>query len=164
MRPGRPVLIGLPAEGDETGLVGYRTVERDPVDLVVRRLAADLGHDDLHLERLELVGEDGPERLRVPVGQAARGHVLPVVLVAGYVRVSHAGLPQDLVLVVAADGGEAVLERLVGWAEPGGQAADSLPAADPEPVREAEALARLPVLATMQVGARCPQRLRTRKG
>lgn len=56
-------------------------------------------------------------------------------------------------LPIQADGGEAVLERLVGWTESGGQA-DSLPAADPEPVREAEALARLPVLATMQVGAR----------
>jgi hypothetical protein len=57
-------------------------------------------------------------------------------------------------LPIQADSGEAILERLIGWTEADGQAPDSLPAGDPEPVREAEALAQLPVLAAMQVGAR----------
>jgi hypothetical protein len=57
-------------------------------------------------------------------------------------------------LPVQADGGELVLDRLVGWSEHGDRAADSLPAADPEAVREADALRQLPVLAATVVGAR----------
>jgi hypothetical protein len=57
-------------------------------------------------------------------------------------------------LPIQADGGELVLDRLVGWAEPGEQPADRLPVADPEPLREAEVLAQLPVLAATVVGAR----------
>jgi hypothetical protein len=55
-------------------------------------------------------------------------------------------------LPIQADSGELLLERLIGWsdsAEP-----DSLPAGDPEPIPEAEALKRLPVLSAMVVGAR----------
>ena len=100
-------LVGLAAEGHEAGLVGHRAVERDPVDLVVRGLGAHLGDHDLHLERLRALGEDGAERLRVPVGDAARRHVVPVELVAGDVGVGDPGLAQVLVLVVPAHRGEA---------------------------------------------------------
>src|SRR5262249_46057029 len=57
-------------------------------------------------------------------------------------------------LPIQADGGELGLARLVGWDEPGDAPPDRLPAADPEPLREAEALARLPVLSASVVGAR----------
>jgi hypothetical protein len=57
-------------------------------------------------------------------------------------------------LPIQADGGELVLDRLVGWTESSPSAPAQLPAADPEPVREAEVLARLPVLSAMVVGAR----------
>ena len=100
-------LVGLAAEGHEAGLVGYRSVERDPVDLVVRGRRGHLGHHDLHLEGLRALGEDRAERLRVPVGDAARRHIVPVELVAGDVGVGDPGLTQVLVLVVAADRGEA---------------------------------------------------------
>jgi hypothetical protein len=56
-------------------------------------------------------------------------------------------------LPIQADGGEAVLDRLVGWRDPG-QRADSLPPADPEPLPEKDVLAQLPVLGAMVVGAR----------
>ena len=100
-------LVRLAAEGHEAGLVGYRSVEGDPVDLVVRGPGAHLGHHDLHLEGLRALGEDRAEGLRVPVGDAARRHVVPVELVAGDVGVGDPGLTQVLVLVVAADRGEA---------------------------------------------------------
>ncbi len=99
-------LIGLAAEGHEAGLVGDRPVEGDPVDLVGLGLRADLGHHDLDLERLHALGEDRAEVLRVVVGDAARGHVAPVELVPGDVRVGDPGLAQVLVLVVPAHGGE----------------------------------------------------------
>jgi hypothetical protein len=57
-------------------------------------------------------------------------------------------------LPIQADGGEAVLNRMVAWTDPAAQTPDSLPPADPEPVREAEAFAQLPVLGAMVVGAR----------
>jgi hypothetical protein len=57
-------------------------------------------------------------------------------------------------LPIQADGGEAVLNRLIGWTDATNTAADSLPPADPDPVRETEVFARLPVLAAMVVGAR----------
>src|SRR5262249_42823586 len=57
-------------------------------------------------------------------------------------------------LPIQADSGELILERLVGWSESTDQAPNSLPAADPEPVAEAEALRQLPVLSAMVVGAR----------
>ena len=100
-------LVGLAAEGDEARLIGHRAVPGDAVDLVAVRLGADLGDDDLHLIRLaRRLAEVGAERLGVPVGQAARGHVAAVELVAGHVRVGDAGLAQHLVLVVPADRGE----------------------------------------------------------
>jgi hypothetical protein len=99
-------LVRLAAEGHEAWLVGDRPVERDPVDLVAAGLLAYLGDHDLHLEWLVALGEDGPQRLRVPVGDAARGHVVPGELVAGDIRVGDAGLAQVLVFVVPADGGK----------------------------------------------------------
>src|SRR5262249_3660993 len=79
-------------------------------------------------------------------------------------------------LPIRADGGELVLDRIVGWSEPADRPVDSsvggvpppnpwsvggvpppnpwLPAADPEPLREAAALAQLPVVAATGVGAR----------
>jgi hypothetical protein len=57
-------------------------------------------------------------------------------------------------LPIQADGGEVVLERIVGWSEPGDPSGDSLPLADPEPVHEADVLPQLPVLAATVVGAR----------
>jgi hypothetical protein len=57
-------------------------------------------------------------------------------------------------LPIQADGGEAVLDRLIGWRDPDGEQPDSLPPADPEPPPEKEVLTRLSVLGAMVVGAR----------
>jgi hypothetical protein len=57
-------------------------------------------------------------------------------------------------LPIQADGGEAMLERLIGWRDPEAQTPDSLPPADPEPIPEKEALTQLPVLGAAVVGAR----------
>jgi hypothetical protein len=57
-------------------------------------------------------------------------------------------------LPIQADGGEAVLDRLIGWRDPGSEAPDSLPPADPEPLPEKEVFAQLPVLGAAVVGAR----------
>lgn len=70
---------------------------------------------------------------------------------------------RDSILVVAnrfdqlpiqADGGELVLDRLIGWTDPATQTADHLPAAEPDPIPEKEVLAHLPVLSSLVVGAR----------
>jgi hypothetical protein len=57
-------------------------------------------------------------------------------------------------LPIQADGGEAILERLIGWSDSTEQAADRLPVAEPEALQEKEVLSELPVLAAMLVGAR----------
>jgi hypothetical protein len=57
-------------------------------------------------------------------------------------------------LPIQADGGEVVLERIVGWSEPTDSPGGSRPPADPEPIREADVLPQLPVLAASVVGAR----------
>jgi hypothetical protein len=57
-------------------------------------------------------------------------------------------------LPIQADGGELVLDRLIGWTDPAHETPEHLPAADPEPIREAEVLRQLPVLSAMVVGAR----------
>jgi hypothetical protein len=57
-------------------------------------------------------------------------------------------------LPIQADGGEAVLERLIAWRDPAGEQPDSLPPADPQPIGEKDALTQLPVLGAVVVGAR----------
>jgi hypothetical protein len=57
-------------------------------------------------------------------------------------------------LPIQADGGEAVLDRLIAWRDPDTEPPNSLPPADPEPLPEKEVLTRLPVLGSMVVGAR----------
>jgi hypothetical protein len=57
-------------------------------------------------------------------------------------------------LPIQADSGELILERLVGWSEATDHAPDHLPAGDPEPISETEALRQLPVLSAMVVGGR----------
>ena len=71
-------LLGLAAEHHPVALVGHRAVIEDVEQLIAAAVGveANLGHQDLHLHRLELVGEDLPEALGVGVGQAAGVHVL----------------------------------------------------------------------------------------
>jgi hypothetical protein len=57
-------------------------------------------------------------------------------------------------LPIQADGGEAILDRLIGWRDAEDQRPDSLPPADPEPLPEKEVLTQMPVLGAMVVGAR----------
>jgi hypothetical protein len=57
-------------------------------------------------------------------------------------------------LPIQADRGELVLDRLIGWTDSAEQGPGLLPVADPDPIREADALARLPVLSATVVGAR----------
>ena len=99
--------FGLAAHDEEAGLVDDRAVVGEPVELVVVGGRADLGHADLDLVGLLLLGEDRAERLRVGVGQRAGGDVAPVVGVAAQVGQPDAGDAQVLVLVVLADAGEA---------------------------------------------------------
>ena len=98
--------LALPADDDRAVLLGHRAVVGQPVELVLRGGAPDLGDDELHLVRLAGLGEDRAERLGVGVGQPAAGHVAAVVLVAAQVGVAHAGQAQVLELVVLADRGE----------------------------------------------------------
>jgi hypothetical protein len=57
-------------------------------------------------------------------------------------------------LPIQADGGELILDRLVGWTDPGSHGPDSLPASEPEPAHEADVMKQLPVLSSVVVGAR----------
>jgi hypothetical protein len=57
-------------------------------------------------------------------------------------------------LPIQADGGELILDRLIGWQESTDQPPDSLPPAEPEPLPEKEVLTQMPVLGAMVVGAR----------
>ena len=66
----------------------------------------DLGHEDLDLHGLHLVGEDLAEDLGVGVGEAAGVDVLAAVLVALEVGVADAGDAELVELVVLADPGE----------------------------------------------------------
>jgi hypothetical protein len=87
-------------------LVHDRAVVEDVEELVVVALVADLGHEDLDLHRLHLVGEDLAEDLGVLVGQAAGVDVVAAVLVALQVGGADAGDAQLVELVVLADAGE----------------------------------------------------------
>ena len=83
-------------------LVGDGPLVGDVVELVGMVAGAELGHQDLDLERLHLVGEDVAEILGIEVGQGAGVDVLPAVGVALGVGVAHPGHPQLVVLVVLA--------------------------------------------------------------
>ncbi len=96
------------AHHHEVGLVGDRAVIRDAVELGRLGLAVvgDLGHTQLDLVGLGLLGEDRAERLRVHVGQLAAGDVTPVVGVTPGVRELNAPAAQVVELVEPADRGE----------------------------------------------------------
>src|SRR3546814_10240186 len=64
----------------------FRSVVEDVEQLVAAALVADLGHEDLHLHGLHLVGEGVVEHLGVGVGQGLRVDVLAGVGVALHVR------------------------------------------------------------------------------
>ena len=65
-----------------------------------------LGHAQLHLEGFGLLGEDGPQRLGVDVGQLPAGHIAPVVGVAAGIGELDARHPQLVEFVEPADRGE----------------------------------------------------------
>src|SRR5690606_20717240 len=101
-------LLRVAADRHRAVFVDDGAVVRQPVDLVLVRGLTDLGDHQLHLVRLLAdAGEDGAQRLRVDVGQAAGGHVVPGVGVAAQVGVPDAADAEVLVLVVLAGGGEA---------------------------------------------------------
>ena len=81
-------------------------VVQDVEQLVTLRRVADLGHKDLDLVGLHLVGEDLAERLRIGVRERPRGDVLPRVRVPLQVGVPHARDLEHLELVVLADARE----------------------------------------------------------
>ena len=99
--------LGLAAHDHELRLLDDRAVVGQAVELVALGGVADLGHAELDLVGLLLLGEDRAERLRVGVGERAGGDVAPVVGVAAQVGEPDAGDAQALELVVAPDGGEA---------------------------------------------------------
>ncbi len=103
---GRVDLLGLPTDGHEPAFVRDRPVVGQPVDLVGDGILADLRDDDLHLVRLDAVGEDRAEGLGVEVGQRPPGDVPAVVHVPADVHHAYARRPQVLELVVLADRGE----------------------------------------------------------
>jgi hypothetical protein len=71
-----------------------------------RRFEPDLGHEDLDLERLHLVGEDVAEDLGELVGEAACVDVVTRVLVPLQVGGADAGHAELVELVVPTDAGE----------------------------------------------------------
>jgi hypothetical protein len=94
-------------------LVGHLPVVGEAVELVVGSLVPDLGDEDLHLVGLVATGgEDRAERLGIGVGEAASGHVTPVVGVAAHVGQAYARDAEVLELVVATHGreGDAVVD------------------------------------------------------
>ena len=103
--PTRSVMVSAsPPEHGEAVLVGDRALVGDVVQLVL--VLAQLGHQDLDLERLHLVGEDVAEVLRVEVGQRTGVDVLAAVGVPLGVGVANTGHAELVVLVVLADAAE----------------------------------------------------------
>ena len=98
--------LGIAAQHAEAPLVHDGAVVQDVEQLIGVPLGADLGHQDLDLHRLHLVGEHLTEDLRVLVGQAARVDVVARVLEALQVGGTHTGHAQLIELVVLADAGE----------------------------------------------------------
>src|SRR5881409_300513 len=98
--------VGVAADPDEPVLVGDGPVEQDVVDLVASVVARYLRHQDLHLVRLHLLGEDGGQGLGIPVGDVSGPDVLPPVRVPPEIGEAHAGDPQVLELAVLPHPGE----------------------------------------------------------
>src|SRR6202012_684515 len=90
-------------------LIGDRSVVGNPVQLRRFGLAVvrNFGDAQLNLVRLGLFGEDGSQRLRVPVGQLPSGHVAAIVGVAAGVGELNSAATQIVELVELAGGGEA---------------------------------------------------------
>ena len=100
-------LVGLATHGRAVALVLDGPVVKDMVDLVLRPvLLGHLAHEQLHLEGLDVLGEDVAEPLRVRVGQGLGAHVPPAVGVPLDVGQPHPRHPQVLELVVLAHPGE----------------------------------------------------------
>ena len=87
-------------------LVYHGAVIGDVEELVVAGRMPHLGHQDLHLERLDVVGEHLADDLGVGVGQGPGVDVLAAVRVALDVGVPHPCLAQLVVLVELADASE----------------------------------------------------------
>ena len=111
--PSRPLLLealrdrlGLAPEHRVAVLVGDGPLVGDVVELRGREPGAQLGDQDLDLERLHLVGEDLPEVLRVEIGERAGLDVLAAVGVPLGVGVADARDPELVELVVLAHAGE----------------------------------------------------------
>ena len=98
----------VPPIDHEVRFVGDRAVVGDPVQLRRFGLAEvrHLGHAQLDLVGLGLLGEDRAERLRVHVGQLAARHVATVVGVAAGVGELNAAAAQVVELVEPPDRGE----------------------------------------------------------
>ncbi len=99
--------LGRTTHHGDVVLLDDLAVEGEPKDLVVLGRVPDLRDEDLDLVGLlGARGEDRAQGLGIGVGQAASGHVEPVVGVAAHVGEAHAGDPEVLELVVAPDRGE----------------------------------------------------------
>src|SRR5712692_7346150 len=102
-----PDLVRLAAHRRIVVLVLDRAVVEDVVDFVLRAVRlGHLGHEHLDLERLDVLREDVPERLRVGVGERLGGHVAAAVRVSLDVRMTDAGDSQIFELVVFANARE----------------------------------------------------------
>ena len=98
--------LGLAAEDGEAVLVGDGPLVGDVVQLVGPAVGAQLGHQDLDLEGLHLVGEDVAQELGVEVGQRPGVDVLAAEGEPLGVGVADPGHPELVVLVVLAHPGE----------------------------------------------------------
>ena len=99
--------LGRATHHGDVVLLDDLAVEGEPKDLVVLGRVPHLRDEDLDLVGLlGARGEDRAQGLGIGVGQAASGHVEPVVGVAAHVGEAHAGDPEVLELVVAPDRGE----------------------------------------------------------
>src|SRR5215470_13333662 len=103
-------LVGESTDHAEVLVVRDAAVELDAIDRVVLVTGefriADLRHDHLDLERLQLAREDVTHRLRVGIGERARAHVVAAVRVALHVGIAHADLPELIELAELADARE----------------------------------------------------------
>ncbi len=96
----------MPPHRDDALLVLQAPVVEHAVHLVVVGRVPDLRDQDLDLERLQLLREDPPERLRVGVRDRLRGDVLAAVGVAAEIGQTNPGDAEVLELVVLAHRGE----------------------------------------------------------